>query len=186
MKNMAKRKYTLDLPSHGIGVPRQLELVYGKAVKLDEIDKRILHLLSQNGRASIISIAKDVGLSRDTVKYRIDRMLREHVIQGFIAVVNPPTIGFPLYAVVLISLWNLDVEREKKLVAHVKNSPYIIYAAKGMGKWDLWLEMFAKHPGHLDEIIAKIRESFSDIIKEIEIIPIIKEYKWAEFPGVLE
>jgi len=169
-----------------VGVPRSLELLYGEKVKLDEKDKEILIILAQNGRASTVKIAKEVGLSRDAVKYRIDKMIREKVIQGFVAVMNPPKIGLPFYSNVHISLLNLNPEREEKLINYIRAAPYIVYATKTMGRYDISLEIFSKHPGHLDEILGKIREKFSDIIKDIEISFVIKEYKWTEFPGRLD
>lgn len=173
-----------SLPEH-IGVPRNFELKYGKTVKLDEKDKQILTILAQNGRASTVEIAKEVGLSRDAVKYRMDKMLREEVIQGFIAVMNPPKMGLPFYSIVQIALLNLSPEREKKLIDYIKLAPYIVYSTKTIGRYDIYLEVFSRDPGHLDEIIREIREKFSDIIKDIEVTLIIKEYKWTEFPGKL-
>lgn len=165
------------------GVPRELELSYGEKVKLDDKDKQILHMLSQDGRATIIEIAREIGMSRDAAKYRLDRLLKNHVIQGFVPVVNPPKIGLPLYVGVMISLWNISPERENKLIAFVRQASQIVYAAKAMGKCDLYLEYFARDPGQLDEMLAKLREQFSDIIKDIEVLTYIKEYKWAEFAG---
>jgi len=179
---MAKKSKLPEL----VGVPRNLELVYGEKVKLDEKDKQILSILAENGRASTVSIAKQVGISRDAVKYRIDRLMKETVIQGFVAVINPPKIGLPLYSQVEISLLNLSPEREKKLIEYIKAAPYIVYASKTMGRHDVYLEVFSKHPGHLDEILGKLREKFSDIIKDIEVTVMIKEYKWTEFPGKLD
>ncbi|MDD5163328.1 MAG: Lrp/AsnC family transcriptional regulator [Candidatus ainarchaeum sp.] len=171
-----------SLPENA-GVPRNLELKYGEKTKLDDKDKQILTILAQNGRASTVEIAKEVGLSRDAVKYRIDKMLREEVIQGFVAVMNPPKMGLPFYSFVQISLLNLGPEREKKLIGYIKAAPYIVYSTKIIGRFDIYLEVFAKDPGHLDEIVRDIREKFSDIIKDIEVTLIIKEYKWTEFPG---
>lgn len=168
-----------------IGVPRNLEFEYGDAVKLDKIDKNILLMLSQQGRASIAEIAHDLKISRDVVKYRLDRLVKLKVIQGFVAVVNPAKLGLPNMVTVTISFLSVDPEREKKLIAYLKSAPYIVYASKVLGKWDLLLEIYSKHNKHLDEILNEIREHFSDIIKEMEIIPAIYEYKWKEFPGVI-
>ncbi len=175
---MMKKKITVILP-------RDLELTYGDAAKLDEKDKKLLSMLSIHGRMSVADLAKEINMSRDATKYRVDRLLHEHVIQGFTAVVNPAKVGLPMYCAILISLWNLSLEREKQLIAYVKEAPYIIYCAKVMGKWDLWIEVFARDNGHLDEIVAELRQKFSDIIKDIEINPVIKEHKWKEFPGRL-
>ncbi|MFH1588118.1 MAG: Lrp/AsnC family transcriptional regulator [Candidatus Diapherotrites archaeon] len=168
-----------------IGVPRNLELKYGEKTKLDEKDKKILSALANDGRISTVKLAKIVGLSRDAVKYRIDRLIKEEVIQGFIAVMNPPKIGLPFYSDVNVSLLNLSPERETQLINYIKEAPFIVYATKTIGRYDINLEVFSRDPGHLDEIVGNLRKKFSDIIKDIEVTLIIKEYKWTEFPGKL-
>lgn len=168
-----------------VGVPRSLEFEYGDKVKLDSIDKKILTLLSQQGRASIAEIANQLKISRDVVKYRLDRLVKLKVIQGFVAVVNPTKLGLPNMVTVNISFLSSNTHREKSLVEYLKSAPYIVYAAKVLGRWDLQIEVYSKHNKHLDEILNEIREKFSDIIKDMEIIPIIQEYKWKEFPGMI-
>lgn len=166
-----------------VGVPRNLEFKYGEKVKLDKIDKDILKLLSRYGRASVAEISKKLKISRDVVKYRVERLIKLEVIQGFVAVANPTKLGLPNMVFVSMSLLSVDPKREKMLIDYLKSAPYIIYAAKVLGKWDLNIEIYSKHNKHLDEILKDIREKFSDIIKEMEITPVIEEYKWTEFPG---
>lgn len=165
-----------------LGIHRELELSYGEKIRLDAKDKKILELLSRDGRMSITSIAHEVELSPDGTKYRLDRLLKEHVIAGFTAVVNPPKIGLPLYACVWMSLWNHTPEKENEFIKYLRSASYIVYAMKTLGQWDVGLEIYAKDAGHLDEILAQMRARFSDIIKEIMVVPVIKEYKWTEFP----
>ncbi len=44
---------------------------------LDEIDKKIVSLLTENARMSYVDIAKEVNLSRIAVKARIDALEKE-------------------------------------------------------------------------------------------------------------
>jgi len=169
-----------------MGVSRNLEMTYGDPVKLSKLDKQLLLILAQDGRMSIANLAKKTGAKRDTVKYRLDRLIKEHVIQGFVAVINPPKIGLPLYAFISLSFWNFSLEREKDLVAYIRQAPYIVYTSKTMGPWDISISVLARDAGHLDEVVMDLREKFSDIIKEVEITPIIKEYKWSECPSKLD
>jgi DNA-binding Lrp family transcriptional regulator len=61
---------------------------------LDDIDLRILNLLSRNGRLSYRSIGLIVGLTTKSVKSRVDRMLAAKVIEKFLTKVNPSVIGY--------------------------------------------------------------------------------------------
>ncbi|MCK4927828.1 MAG: AsnC family transcriptional regulator, partial [Candidatus Aenigmarchaeota archaeon] len=51
-----------------------------KISQIDEIDRKILNILSDNSRARLLDIARSVGLSRPSVKTRIDRMVANEVI----------------------------------------------------------------------------------------------------------
>ena len=55
----------------------------GGAVKLDDVDVKILRCLSRNSRLSLRQLAKIVGVSTQTVSRRLTRLIREGVIQGF-------------------------------------------------------------------------------------------------------
>lgn len=50
---------------------------------LDQTNRRLLKLLSENARRSFASMATEVGLSRTAVQDRIARMERDGVIAGY-------------------------------------------------------------------------------------------------------
>ena len=50
---------------------------------MDETDKTLLSLLQANARASTAELARKLGLSRSTVKDRIQRLERRGVIKGY-------------------------------------------------------------------------------------------------------
>jgi len=172
MKQESFDKKTMDEP----------EIIYGKPKDLDEKDKKLLILLERNARTPISKLSKDIGLSRDAIKYRINRLLENRILLKFTTTVNPPNLGFSNISTVLISLWNLNPEKEDSFIGHIKNNPYITYFARVGGRWDYTIEITAKNPGHYDEILTDIRRKFSDIIKDYESIPLLKEYKMNQFP----
>lgn len=62
--------------------------------QLDEIDRRILHGLMMDARnTSAPAIAEDLDVSAGTVRYRIDRLEEEGVIQGYTAVIDFERVG---------------------------------------------------------------------------------------------
>ncbi len=58
-------------------------------MKLDEYDLKLINILKDNSRLSISEIAKLLGLSRQTVKARIERLEREGVIQKYTIKLSP-------------------------------------------------------------------------------------------------
>ncbi|WP_170008209.1 Lrp/AsnC family transcriptional regulator [Bacillus fonticola] len=62
-------------------------------MKLDDTDRKILQLLTDNGRLSYVDIGKELGLSRVSVRERVQQLLREGVIEKFTVVVNSEKFG---------------------------------------------------------------------------------------------
>ncbi|PSP57890.1 transcriptional regulator [Halobacteriales archaeon QH_7_66_36] len=63
-------------------------------VELDEVDKRILELLHEEGRATYNDIGEQLGITGNTVRRRMDRMREEEVIRKFTAMVDPAKLDY--------------------------------------------------------------------------------------------
>ena len=155
-----------------------IELKYGEKLKLDSKDKKIIEQLQLNARQSISEIAKKTKLPRDVVKYRIKKMEQSGLIRQYHAFINPDMVGYPLYVYIGFICYNLKPEEEKKFLEYLKHQKQIIYVAKNSGKWDFSIAVCAKNYKEFDEIIREIRQKFIDVIKDIETLPVIQEYKY--------
>jgi Lrp/AsnC family leucine-responsive transcriptional regulator len=69
----------------------------------DSVDRRILAILREDGRASHAFIAKQVKLSAPAVGERIRKLEQAGVIQGYRAVLNPAALGLDICAYVAIA-----------------------------------------------------------------------------------
>ena len=49
-------------------------------LKLDKKDKKLLYYLSKNARMSNTQLSNKIGLSKNSVKYRVERLLKEGII----------------------------------------------------------------------------------------------------------
>ena len=61
--------------------------------KLDMLDRQILVVLQNDGRASHVQIAKQLGVGHTRVRDRILRMEGAGIIEGYQAVLNPAALG---------------------------------------------------------------------------------------------
>lgn len=71
--------------------------------RFDAIDRNILAILREHGRAAHASVAKRVGLSAPAVGERIRKLEQAGVIQGTRAVLNPDALGLPICAFVALA-----------------------------------------------------------------------------------
>ncbi|SOB82880.1 Lrp/AsnC family transcriptional regulator [Streptomyces sp. 1331.2] len=93
--------------------------------RLDRVDRAILRLLQQDGRASIRSVAERVHVSRANAYARISRMVEDGVIRGFTARVDHERAGQAASAYITLKIvqnsWRTVREQLLELpgVAHI-------------------------------------------------------------------
>ena len=92
-------------------------------MKIDEMNKKILHFLQRDARITYKEIAKELKRSETTIRDRIKAMEEAGVIQGYTALVDKTVIGFHFFAIILanpISSADLDdVTEEIKKIRNV-------------------------------------------------------------------
>lgn len=155
--------------------------IEGRKVKIDVKDQKILALLADESRLSIAQLAKKTGLGRDTVKYRIDRLVKEGILLGFIPIINLDAFGYPTYHVFMtINEINLDRKREllRILKEHANTKSLMEYS----DRWDLEWVLVAQNLQEFDQILTNITSQFSDVIVDKLNIEIIKGYKSVHLP----
>lgn len=73
-------------------------------IVLDDLDRRIIALLTVDGRLSMNELAARAKVSRATAYNRFERLRTHGVLTGFRAVVDPAAIGYPIAALILVNL----------------------------------------------------------------------------------
>lgn len=91
-------------------------------LSLDRKDREILYQLDLDARQPNSAIAKKVRLSKEVVGYRISRMERDGVIQGYYALVDITKLGF-LNGRVFIKLKGASPQDERAMVGEFARDP---------------------------------------------------------------
>ena len=86
---------------------------------MDKLDVKILNILLDNCRESDRQIGKQIGISGGAVKTRIQKMLKNRVIEKFSLRVEPPVLGYNLFYVVVSGQNQEDILEQAKLVGEV-------------------------------------------------------------------
>ena len=154
-------------------------------VKLDIKDKKILKLLNKNCRITLVEISHKTGIPIDSVKYRIKKMERNEVF-SYAVVLNPLKIGYPIFNTLLLQLINFDGKTEEKVISYVKSHPYLMYAAKTAGKYDFAVSVVAKNMNQFIEIVNDFKTEFKEVIKDVDIVMILEEYKYDYLLDLIE
>ncbi len=151
-------------------------------IKIDDIDKRILKVISTNARIQIIDIAEKTSSTVDIVRYRLKKLKESGIIQGFRILIDYPRLGYQLYKV-LITTQNLNGETEKKMISYCSTQPNIVdIIIRGIGPWNVELQIDAKNNAEFHKIFRDFKNQFSAIIKNHETLLMIEEHKLNYYP----
>ena len=117
---------------------------------LDTTDRRIVELLTADGRMSANELAERVHVSRATAYARLERLKADGVITGFRAVVDPAKYGYALAALVLV---NVDQSQWREVREAVLLLPGLEYLAFTSGGFDLVLLVRLPSIGDLRDVV---------------------------------
>jgi Lrp/AsnC family transcriptional regulator for asnA, asnC and gidA len=122
-------------------------------VALDDLDKRIIEQLQQDGRRPYTQIAPAVGLSEAAVRQRVQRLIDAGVMQ-IVGVTDPRMVGFGRQAMI-----GLNVEGDTRKVADaVAALDEVVYVVLTAGSLDVLVEVVVVDDEHLLDLLNnKIR-----------------------------
>ena len=86
---------------------------------LDEIDRRIITELAEDGRASLAELGRRVNLSPPAVAERVRRLEQARVITGYRAEIDPRAVGYGLTAIVRVRPVAGQLRRIAELAAEI-------------------------------------------------------------------
>jgi Lrp/AsnC family transcriptional regulator, regulator for asnA, asnC and gidA len=121
------------------------------ARKVDELDRRIIEALQENGRESFRRIAGRLGVSEATVRARYARLTDDEILQ-VVAVTNPLGLGFEQALVgVKTSAPPGEVADE---ISHWPEADYVVVTA---GRFDIVVEVVVADRNELLDLTNRMR-----------------------------
>ena len=124
---------------------------------MEDLDRRIVGLLSHDGRMSFTDLGKATGLSTSAVHQRVRRLEDRGVIKGYRAVIDHNEMGMPLIA--FISVTPLDPAAPDDVPDHLRDIPDIEACHSVAGEESYILKARVATPGDLEDLLARVRSS---------------------------
>lgn len=137
--------------------------------RIDEIDVKILQELQKNSRISPVIIANKLGVSADTIRYRMQSLAEKKIISEFHTRLGFKPLGYSNYLLIL-DLKRCSEEHEKELLLKIKQVPYLTSVIRCMGSWDFELNIKAINNEEFRKTLMKLREKLGDLITTYDII----------------
>lgn len=153
----------------------------------DAKDRTILKELFRNARAPFSEIAKKTRLTKESVAYRVNRLLDNGLLTGFNAVLDIKKMGWEIFFV-YVRFRNIDIEREEEILTKLKEHKNVAWLVKCIGNYDVIIKLFVKSQAEVDTILKELESEFEtnfdthiiDTILEERAIPYIFRYELKE------
>lgn len=146
------------------------------AKKLDRYDQKILYHLDIDARASASSIAKKIRLPKETVHYRIKRLIKKGYITSFYTITNASKLGFTKYFIFL-KFYKLTPAKEKQMIAYLMNEKSCSHVNVIDGYYDLSVGVLHRTLLDLKAFLQKFANLFGTYLLEKNIHTVITSHK---------
>jgi Lrp/AsnC family leucine-responsive transcriptional regulator len=127
----------------------------GNLSGMEEIDRQILRLLSQDGRMSFTDLGRATGLSTSAVHQRVRRLEQRGVIRGYTVVVESEALDLPLTA--FVSVTPLDPAQPDDVPDRLSSLAEVEACYSVAGDENYILKVRVATPSALETLLARIR-----------------------------
>lgn len=125
--------------------------------KIDQLDRKIMRIISQNARMPFKDVAEECGVSRAAIHQRVQRLIDMNVITGSGYTVNPKMLGYQICVYIGITLEKGSMYKE--VVQELERIPEIVESQYTLGHYTILIKLYAKNDEHLMELLnGKIQE----------------------------
>ncbi|MFI6503656.1 Lrp/AsnC family transcriptional regulator [Nonomuraea typhae] len=124
---------------------------------MEEIDRRIVTLLAQDGRMSFTDLARETGLSVSAVHQRVRRLEKRGIVRGYAAMIDHDAIGLPLTA--FVSIKPIDPAAPDDAPDRLAHLHQIEACHSVAGDESYILKVRVASPVALEDLLQQIRES---------------------------
>jgi DNA-binding Lrp family transcriptional regulator len=122
---------------------------------MDSLDRRLLSLLRENARASVASLAKELGVARGTVQNRLSRLERDGTVIGYSVRLKPQVEEHRIRALMTIAV---EGNRIDAVIAALRGDPAVGALHSTNGRWDIVAELRADSLASFDQVLGRIRQ----------------------------
>ena len=152
-----------------------------KLRELDQIDRQILNILSKNARTKLTSMARDIRLSVDSTKKRMQKLEQDKIILKYTINVDPDKLGRPLGVHVYVKFKDLVKEKYDEFIDELKGDYRVIVLMDIVGDYDLLVVFLTRGTEEMAEIKMELRQKYGSIIGDWREVVVSKVHILEDF-----
>ena len=162
-------KYIFDKPPIN---PVRIDFLEDPA-DIDEVESKIISLLTKNSRYKYTELAKKLGLTAEAISHRVKNIFKKGAIKDMKVRINHAKLGYSYYHLMLNFSDGSVLSKAEQYFIQDSNS---VFTMKHVGKYQLHAEIVCK-PEEINLLLNKFLDKFSDEIADYDLCKIEKEFK---------
>lgn len=151
--------------------------------KIDNLDKKILSILSKNARIPFKDVAAECGVSRAAIHQRVQHFIAGGVITGSGFDVNPKSVGYSTCTYVGINLERGSMYKD--VVQQLLTIPEIVECHFTTGSYTMLLKVYARDNEQLMDLLNNKMQMIPGVVSTETLISLDQSIK-REIPVHLE
>ncbi|MBI9069554.1 MAG: Lrp/AsnC ligand binding domain-containing protein [Salinivirgaceae bacterium] len=147
--------------------------------QIDELDKKILSLVSKNARIPYLEVARECNVSGAAIHQRIQRLIKLGVITGSEFIISPRSIGLLTCAYMGIYLTKASLYSD--VLKQLEQIPEIVECHYTTGVYSLFVKVVTRDNEHLRDVLADKLQKVEGIERTETFISLEENFK-RQFP----
>ena len=147
--------------------------------KIDNLDKKILSILSKNARVPFKDVAAECGVSRAAIHQRVQRLIEDGVITGSGFDINPKSLGYRTCTYIGITLERGNMYKD--VVERMEHIPEVVECHFTTGPYTMLAKLYARDNEQLMELLNGQLQSIPGVVATETLISLEQSIK-REFP----
>ena len=143
--------------------------------KIDNLDKKILSVLSKNARIPFKDVAAECGVSRAAIHQRVQHLVENHVIMGSGFDVNPKSLGYSTCTYVGINLERGSMYKD--VVECLLQIPEVVECHFTTGPYTMMVKLYARDNEQLMLLLNGRLQSIPGVVATETLISLEQSIK---------
>lgn len=146
-----------------------------QSVHIDDLDRKILKLITANARIPFLEVARECGVSGAAIHQRVQRLVAVGVIIGSEFLVSPQKLGYNTTA--YMGIYLEKVSYDKKVLKQLREISEVVECHHTTGQYAIFIKIQTKTNKHLMKIIDTDLQAIDGIARTETFISLEEDFK---------
>ena len=147
--------------------------------KIDLLDKKIMYELDLDARISASQLGRKLRKSKETINFRINRLINSGYLKGFYTIFNTSALGW-FYVKFYFKFKNITSSKEKQLYDHLSKQNHIAYLGSVEGKYDCIILIMVRSYADLLGFQDAFMKKYGEFIQEKDTVTFLTTHRLNE------